>query len=257
MKTKNKNLKINIMKTKIYKTSTVLIIVLANLLISSSIFAQVKTSTKKVRVDQTIKKEILNTSTKKTTFDKTILVKKVVPINGSDTPIPTPPYYVGDFIHGGIVFYVDETGEHGLVCAKTDQSTNAPWSMGVYVGIGANEEGLYKGMENTIAAVEKESRPTTAPNVCYNLEITEGGITYSDWYLPSKDELSLISQNYAVINTTATANGGDVLYHGSYWSSTEDEVGSYVWVQFCTDYNSNKYSTPKENQTCVRAVRRF
>jgi hypothetical protein len=246
------------MKTKIYKTSTVLIIVIANLLISSSIFAQVKTSTKKVRVDQTIKKKISNTSTKKTTIDKTTLVKKALLINGSDTPIPTPiptpPYSVGDFIHGGIVFYVDETGEHGLVCAKTDQSTNAPWSMGVYIGIGANEEGLYKGMENTIAAVETESSPTTAPNVCYNLEITEGGITYSDWYLPSKDELSLINQNYAVINTTATANGGDVFYSW-YWSSTED--GNYAWLQYFLEDNSSKLKLHKETQICVRAVRRF
>lgn len=251
------------MKTKIYKTSTVLIIVIANLLISSSIFAQVKTSTKKVRVDQTIKKKISNTSTKKTTIDKTTLVKKALLINGSDTPIPTPiptpPYSVGDFIHGGIVFYVDETGEHGLVCTKTDQSTNAHWSMGIYGGIGAYKVGLYEGMENTIAAVETESSPTTAPNVCYNLEITEGGITYSDWYLPSKDELSLISQNHAVISTTATANDGDVLSLGYYMSSTEDEeaAGAYVWVQYCRDNNSNIYSIYKNKPAYVRAVRRF
>ena len=29
-------------------------------------------------------------------------------------------YSVGDFARGGIVFWVDETGQHGLVCAKTD-----------------------------------------------------------------------------------------------------------------------------------------
>lgn len=30
-------------------------------------------------------------------------------------------YKVGDFAQGGIVFWVDETGQHGLVCAKEDQ----------------------------------------------------------------------------------------------------------------------------------------
>lgn len=32
-------------------------------------------------------------------------------------------YKVGDFAHGGIVFWVDETEQHGLVCAKEDQNT--------------------------------------------------------------------------------------------------------------------------------------
>ncbi len=238
------------MKTKNYKLRTVLIIVLVNLLISSPTFAQVKTSTKKIQVKQINKKEKL---VKKEITNKTLLTIT------KEGETPTPPYSVGDFIHGGIVIYVDATGEHGLVCTKTDQSTNAPWSMGVYGGIGATEEGLYKGMENTIAAAESETSPTTAPNVCYNLEITEGGITYSDWYLPSKDELNLISQNYAVINTTATANGGDVFYPSSYWSSTEDEeaAGAYAWMQYISVFNSNKLSLHKETQTCVRAVRRF
>ena len=244
------------MKTKIYKLRTILIIVLANLLISLPIFAQVKTITKKARVDQIEKKKISNTSTKKTMFDKEVFDKKALLINGSDTPIPTPPYSVSDFIHGCIVIYVDTTGEHGLVCTKTDQSINAPWSMGVFGGIGANKEGLYKGMENTIAAVERETSPTTAPNVCYNLEITEGGITYSDWYLPSIDELTLISQNYAVINSTATANGGDVLVCG-YWSSTETEAGSYAWGKYCCKTNNRTFSLHKEFLLCVRAVRRF
>ena len=39
-------------------------------------------------------------------------------------------YQVGDFAQGGVVFWVDETGEHGLVCAKTDQSTAVRWYAG-------------------------------------------------------------------------------------------------------------------------------
>lgn len=30
-------------------------------------------------------------------------------------------YAVGDFAQGGVVFWVDERGEHGLVCAIEDQ----------------------------------------------------------------------------------------------------------------------------------------
>ena len=36
-------------------------------------------------------------------------------------------YAVGDTVLGGIVFWVDESEEHGLVCAKEDQSTAVRW----------------------------------------------------------------------------------------------------------------------------------
>lgn len=37
-------------------------------------------------------------------------------------------YSVGDFAYGGIVIWVDETGQHGLGCAKEDQSTGVRWA---------------------------------------------------------------------------------------------------------------------------------
>lgn len=237
MKTKNKNLKINIMKTKIYKTSTVLIIVLANLLISSSIFAQVKTITKKAT---------LNTNTTKAKSNEKIIMKQRI-------TSPTK-YVVGDYAQGGIVFFVDKTGEHGLVCAKTDQSAGLCWSLGIHIESGANEDGLYQGMKNTNAIVQLQGQNHYAARICYDLEITEGDITYSDWYLPSKDELNLMSQNYAMINTTATTNGGSALTQAIYWSSCE-EGGAYAWGQFC--HSGNQISLIKSTVTCVRAVRAF
>ena len=49
------------------------------------------------------------------------------------TPTPVPPvpitYQVGDYAQGGVVCYVDETGQHGLVCSliylKADGSKDA------------------------------------------------------------------------------------------------------------------------------------
>ena len=34
---------------------------------------------------------------------------------------------IGDLAEGGIVFYVNETGEHGLVCSLNNLSTSARW----------------------------------------------------------------------------------------------------------------------------------
>ena len=35
--------------------------------------------------------------------------------------------HIGDSYHGGIIFYLDETGTHGLVAATTDQGTETAW----------------------------------------------------------------------------------------------------------------------------------
>ena len=47
-----------------------------------------------------------------------------------------------------------------------------------------------------------------AAKVCNDYSITVNEITYSDWFLPSKDELNQMYQNRETINTTAAANSG-------------------------------------------------
>ena len=65
--------------------------------------------------------------------------------DGSDYPT----YSVGDFVQGGIVFYVDETGQHGLVCAKTDQSAGVRWYAGTSGSTQAKGDGPFTGELNT------------------------------------------------------------------------------------------------------------
>ena len=41
---------------------------------------------------------------------------------------------LGNKYGGGIIFYIDASGEHGLIAAPTDQSTGAMWGCkGVYI----------------------------------------------------------------------------------------------------------------------------
>ena len=135
---------------------------------------------------------------------------------------------VGDFAHGGIVFWVDETGQHGLVCAKEDQmgANGAEWWAGTTGNTQAKGDGPYAGKANTSiiiaahVAIGDDGNPYAA-RICNELQITEGGITYGDWYLPSKEELNLMYQNKATIDATATSNGGSSFNSSFYWSSTE------------------------------------
>jgi len=85
----------------------------------------------------------------------TMIAGANIQISG-DTIINTmKTYQVGDFAHGGVVFYVDETGQHGLVCAKMDQNggNTIQWYNGSYTWIGAHGDGVYAGEMNTMLIV--------------------------------------------------------------------------------------------------------
>ena len=106
-----------------------------------------------------------------------------------------PTYRVGDFAQGGIVFWVDETGQHGLVCAKSDQSGGIRWYAGTHGSTQAKGDGPYSGEANTAIIIAAQvaigdDGNTYAARSCNELEITERGKTYGDWYLPSKFELN-------------------------------------------------------------------
>ena len=173
--------------------------------------------------------------------------------------ITATTYSVGDFAQGGIVFWVDETGQHGLVAAKEDQSTGVRWYAGTYGNTQAKGDGPFSGEANTSIIIAAQvaigdDGSTYAARICNELQVTEGGKTYGDWYLPSKEELNLMYQNKATIDATAGVNGGSGFASAYYWSSTEGSSDG-AWKQYFDNgyqNNGNKYYT-----YYVRAVRAF
>lgn len=180
--------------------------------------------------------------------------------NGSSwIVIRSNTYSVGDFAQGGIVFWVDETGEHGLACMKSDQSAGVRWYAGTFGNTHAKGNGPYAGEANTAIIIAAQvaigdDNATYAARICNELKNAEGGKTYGDWYLPSNHELILMYQNKTTINTTATANGGSAFASDFYWSSNEyDNLDA--WVR---DFlNGSKHFTTKRYNGRVRAVRAF
>ena len=69
---------------------------------------------------------------------------------------------------------------------------------------------------------------------------------YSDWYLPSRDELSMLYSNKAFIGGFAAAY---------YWSSSEGS-NYLAWSQYFLNGNQNSYHS-KTSANYVRAVRAF
>ena len=180
-----------------------------------------------------------------------------------DTPLPAPnnntnnnnsALAIGDTHQGGIIFYLDANGG-GLIAAPSDQSTGAEWGCYGTNITGADGTAIGTGAQNTIDIVNANCSPYTiglqiAANICANL--TLGG--YSDWFLPSKDELNEMYLNIGQGNALGLGNVGGFA-NNFYWSATEVDNGD-AWGQSFYDgsqYNFNKGS----NYGGVRAVRAF
>ncbi len=164
-----------------------------------------------------------------------------------------------------LCFGLMRQGEHGLVCAKEDQNdgNGIRWFAGTYGSTRAYGDGPYAGEANTAIIIAAQvaigdDGATYAARICNELQITEGGKTYGDWYLPSKGELYLMYQNKAIIDATAVAHGGTALgaSYPYYWSSTED---NFYLEAYTIDFSSG-FLTPATKSTPslrVRAVRAF
>lgn len=170
--------------------------------------------------------------------------------------IPVQTYQIGDFAHGGIVFWVDETGQHGLVCTKVDQSVGIQWYNGVNTNTEANGNAVRTGERNTFLIVNSQGNSvgSYAAGLTSNYSVTENGTMYGDWYLPSQFELNLMYLNKTVIGATAIANGGVALANANYWSSTEDGLTNAFGQSFSS---GSQYTTDKFFGIYVRSIRSF
>lgn len=158
---------------------------------------------------------------------------------------------VGMPYQGGIVAYVDETGEHGFIVAAEDQSDGIQWDEGESIEIGVSEPGIGGGKINTIAIVEAQGEGNYAAKLCYDL-ILNG---YDDWFLPSRGEWRAIHKNKDII-------GGFDIEDAIYWTSCETFFG-YDPITFAIHLDEENdspifiYFHSRKSIFRVRAIRYF
>ena len=148
---------------------------------------------------------------------------------------------LGQTFGGGIVFSVDNSG-HGLIAAANDQGSG-PWGC-ESVGIGTTTE---YGAYNTSDILAQCSQPGIAAEICANLSLNG----YDDWYLPARDELSLMYLNIGGGGALGDIGGFNA---GYYWSSTSSWQTQATMVEFqYGDY----FALSKLFNYNVRAIRAF
>jgi len=164
---------------------------------------------------------------------------------------------VGDMHMGGIIFFVDHTGQHGLIASldDLDGGMGVTYSDVLDQEIGGAARSATDGVGNTNAMIAQQNA-TSAAQLCRDLG--------PEWYLPSNREIyllfsqeiliDLILENDGDPNTNGLAQEHDEPTLGRYWSSTE-EGAKYAW-----GYKSSSGDTsffPKTRTQRVRAVRAF
>lgn len=126
---------------------------------------------------------------------------------------------IGQECGGGVVYYVDASGKHGLIVARSDMKGHSPGC----------SEGLFTWSD--------------AQSACRRFESCD----YRDWVLPDRKQLNLLYLHKSALERFPFS-------YSFYWSSSEDTAG-HVWVQgFGAGFQVRNFKT---NSNRVRAVRTF
>jgi len=168
---------------------------------------------------------------------------------GTEVSFKTASVSIGSSYQGGIVAYILVSGDPGYLTGQQhgliDGGTQGPavWGCSETNIPGADGTALGTGNQNTMDIINGCATAGIAARVCAGLSLNG----YSDWFLPSKDELYKLYLNQSYL----------ISYNNTYLSSTESTTNP------TTHAYANMYSTSmwfgiaKTQSALFRAVRSF
>ena len=169
-------------------------------------------------------------------------------------------YKAGDYykvgLAEGIIAYVDESGEHGLLISLDEGYTQ--WSTEyIMLVVQGGEFSREDGARNTAYIKSQENWEDLYPAVVWC--DGKNALGLSSWYLPAPNELAKAAQHIKAINATLESMGREPLATGvndGYWSSEEYGVqGAYAMSMASGDFAD--YGHDKKAYNRVRAMRKF
>ncbi|WP_040523041.1 hypothetical protein [Legionella anisa] len=175
-----------------------------------------------------------------------------------ETELNELTHHIGESYQGGLVIWVDESGQHGLIAAKGSATYSAvQWRNGESgeKTTNAKANGVFAGLSNTQLIISEQTiddqEGQFAALVAHQFAVQDDGmapcdkthICYGNWYLPSLTELQLIQQN-------AYFQG----ISGRFWSSSEESISS----AYLLDFSSGKaLSMDKATEALVLPIHSF
>ena len=169
--------------------------------------------------------------------------------------------YIGQSYAGGIIFYLDDTGEHGLVSADIDQQIinleggdqNRRCPVGTFF---ETDTIIGSGAQNTTNIISACNTSSNVAYICDNLVLNG----YDDWFLPSIDELNLMFQNLRNNGLGNFVSGGCIDTYAS--SSSENGGLEFFSILFDSTCGRGKgsfynYNMRRNEGVNIRAIRAF
>lgn len=191
--------------------------------------------------------EIINLLQARTYYVRAYATNAVGTSYGNTVDIFTSRFLLGDTVQGGVVAYILQPDDSGYVSSRTQGLIVAmedleDQSWGCYGdNIAGTQVFIGSGAQNTDLITAGCQTLESAAKACDNYEF--GG--YSDWYLPSRDELEVISQNANIIGN---------FQNKLYWTSTQITPNSAWVIDFVTKFEFGEIKTGKH---AVRPIRSF
>lgn len=212
------------------------------------------------------------------TYSITVNDTSITGCTATSTVVIDPPTVsIGDCVNGGFVFYVDGNGG-GLVIAPIDitggtSNNHFRWNGKVFPNAaftGTTSDAFSTGQANTNQIISSYQPPTDnlyaaemADSYIYSGQTYSGAVvcddgnTYTDWYLPSKDELELARVNLSGVGDLF--NDFNFINQGgsppNYFTST-NVSSSFAWAVTMSSFGG-PFSVQMTKAQRVRAIRSF
>lgn len=151
-------------------------------------------------------------------------------------------HYLGEYYGGGIVFYLDDDGQHGLITAVVDESTRKRSHNRAIADTIDYRGGVAAG--RILTADINTSGDAGAEDALENAFLDAE--KYSDWYLATRYDLDKLYLNRHVIGGYSDFAKG--------WKKIEVSAINSWFTSFIT---GARFSNGKDDAAYVRVVRKF